>query len=327
MNLLSLLPPETAHKLAIAAVRHRLAPLLASPQKPLPLNLLGKTFINPVGLAAGADKKAEALAGWARMGFGFVEAGTVTRHPRDGNPQPRLWRRGDNSLINWLGLPGSGMEPFVENLKRFEKRNGLIVGASLASPDGRLDELKELAAAIAPYVDYLTLNMSCPNVTGHSAPDTAQVKAVIGDAGGKPVLVKIAPSLHEESLTATVHAVMDAGAAGIVATNTVSFDNRSLLVAAPSWPHRAAVPVGGYSGPQLLDISCWMVRHIRAILGPAVPLMGCGGVQSGADAMKLLDAGADAIQLYTGLVYKGPVLLGEIRRACAARRQQDQPLP
>lgn len=321
MNMLRLLPPETAHRLALFAVKHGLVP--HAPETPeLRIQLLGKTFLNPIGLAAGADKKCEALSGWLKMGFGFVEFGSVTRRPRPGNPQPRLWRLPHNSLINWLGLPGDGMEAFVKNLNLFTDRKGLVVGVSLASPDGKADELRELSASIAPLADYLTLNMSCPNVAGHAPPDMTLVKAVVSEAGGKPVLVKLAPTYDDAALAATVKAAMDAGAAGFVATNTVSFDNRVLLASPPVWP----AAKGGYSGPGLLDISCWMVENIRSIVGVAVPIMGCGGVQSGADALRLFKSGADAVQLYTGLVYKGPSLLADIRQACLSRLRPGQPL-
>lgn len=328
MKLLHLFAPETAHRLALQATKWGLVPEGQSPNPHVAL--LGKTFINPVGLAAGADKRAEALAGWSKMGFGFVEAGSVTLHPRAGNPRPRLWRLPGGALINWLGLPGDGLAPFVRHLQAFSKhpaRQNLVVGASLAAPEGGADELKQLSAAVAPHVDYLTLNMSCPNVAGHAVPDMGQVKAVVSEAGGKPVLVKLAPTRSADALSATLTAAMESGAKGLVATNTVSYDNRALLPYPPAWPEQAGKPVGGYSGPQLLDTSCWMVGQARALLGPDAPIIGCGGVQGYDDALRIFSAGADLVQLYTGLVYKGPALLDEIKQAyCLRRRADHQPL-
>lgn len=319
MNPLRLLPPETAHKIALWGLKHGLGPMAPADDPRLQFTLLGKTFSNPVGLAAGAEKKAEALVGWARMGFGLVEAGTVTLHPREGNPKPRVWRLGGGHLVNWLGLPGDGLAPFAASLEKFQKtpeREKLVLGVSLASPDGNLDEFRELAAACAPLADYLTLNASCPNVA-HGAADaaSAQVKAVVVEAGGKPVLLKLGPTRDGDSLKMMAEAALGAGAAGFVATNTAPFDRKDLLGSLPfAWPRHGGKPVGGYSGPLLLDTACWMIAELRA-LAPAVPLIGVGGIQSGADALRMLRAGANAVQVYTGLIYKGPKLLMDIKRA------------
>jgi dihydroorotate dehydrogenase len=330
MSLLHLLPPEIAHKAALFALKNGLGPRAKPDDPALQVQLLGKTFINPIGLSAGADKKAEALAGWSRMGFGFVEAGTVTLRPRTGNPQPRLWRLGNGHLVNWLGLPGEGLAPFVANLKAFQnapERKNLVVGVSIASPDGITTELGELAAACAPLADYLTLNVSCPNVSGHAEDDLIksaqeQVKVIVAAAGGRPVLVKLGPTGDKESLKHMVGSVMEAGASGIVATNTVPWDRRVLLKNIPfNWPQAQGKPVGGYSGPALLDTACWMISEIRTLLGPNAPLIGGGGIQSGADALRMFTAGANLIQLYTGLVYRGSGLLEEIKRGCLEVRR------
>jgi dihydroorotate dehydrogenase len=323
-KLLQRLPPETAHGITLKALEWGLGPRAPADDPRLKTVLFGKAFANPIGLAAGAEKKARALRGWARMGFGFVEAGTVTLRARAGNPKPRIWRMEGGNLVNWMGLPGDGLEPFVKNLKAFsgtEERKTLALGASLASPDGALDEFRALSAACAPLVDYLTLNASCPNVAGHaSGPDPAQsareqVKAVVAEAGGKPVLLKLGPTRDREALKIMLDAAMASGAAGIVATNTAPFDKRAALSATPaSWPQSGGKEVGGWSGPLLLDTACWMVGEARALLGKDVPIMGGGGIQSGADALRMMKAGANAVQLYTGLAYKGPGLLAEITR-------------
>lgn len=317
MNLLRLLPPETAHGLALWALKSGLGPKAPPDDARLAVSLFGKTFSNPIGLAAGAEKRGEALRGWARMGFGFVEAGTVTLHARAGNPGPRVWRLGRGHLVNWMGLPGDGLAPFVANLEAFSKtkeRERCGLGVSIASPEGDLEAFRRLSAACAPLADYLTLNASCPNVEGHGTADIeAQVRAVAAEAGGRPVLVKIDPARSDESLYAAVDAAMNAGAAGIVAVNTAPFSKRDVAGISIRWPERDGKPVGGYSGPALLDVACGMVGKIRARLGREAPVIGVGGIQSGADARRMLAAGADAVQLYTGLVYRGPGLLREIK--------------
>lgn len=328
MNFLHLFPPELAHRLTMLSVNHGLVPQ-AKPDKPdLKVRLFGKTFTNPVGLAAGADKKAEALRGWARIGFGFVEAGTVTYHPRRGNPKPRLWRLGHGHLVNWMGLPGDGLDLFLVRLENFQsmpERKNLVIGVSLASPDGILNELKQISAGCAPLADYLTVNVSCPNLSGQGTTQDLiraiqeQVRAVVAEAGICPVLAKLGPTRHEDSLKVILDSVMQAGASGIVATNTVSWDHRDLLMPFSfDWPLREGRAVGGYSGPAMLHTACWMVRCARSILGPDVPIIGGGGVQSGDDALRLITAGANLIQIYTGLVYKGPALIVDIKKTYSA---------
>jgi len=319
---LHLLPPEAAHQATLWALKNGLGPMAKPDAAALQVTVLGKTFSNPIGLAGGAEKKAEALAGWAKMGFGFVEAGTVTLHPRAGNPKPRIWRLGDGqSVINWMGLPGDGLAPFAANLAAFSKtpeRARLRVGVSVGSPEGMLDDFRRISAAVAPLADYITLNASCPNVAHEDnavQAIAAQIKAVKGEAGACPVLLKIGPTRDAEVLREVIGAAMNAGASGIVATNTVPFDKKSLLSIAPVWPQHDSKPVGGYSGAVLLDITCWMVSEIRQLIGKDAPIIGVGGIQSGADALRVLKAGANLIQLYTGLIYKGPVLLDEIKTA------------
>lgn len=328
MNPLLLLAPETAHKFALWGLRHGLGPKqdIAGPQ--LRSTLFGRELRNPIGLSAGAEKQAEALAGWADMGFGMVEAGTVTPSARSGNPSPRIWRVGGNAVVNWMGLPGDGLAPFVANLRAFSEqpqRKQLMLGASIASPDGSDSDFAALAEACSPWVDYLTLNASCPNVAHCGAADPAataraQISEAVSGANGTPVLLKLGPTLDSDSLKVMVDAAMQAGAAGIVATNTLPFSEQALAPGlSVDWPQRENQPVGGYSGPALLDISTWMVAQCREHLGPDIPIIGVGGVQSGADACRLMDAGANAIQLYTGLIYKGAGLLKDIAQTLQHR--------
>lgn len=321
---LHILPPEAAHKASLWMLKNGFGPLGKPDAAALQSTVLGRMFFNPVGLAAGADKKAEALPGWAKMGFGFVEAGTVTARPRTGNPKPRIWRVGDGkSLINWLGFPSEGYLPFVNNLKEFSKtpeRTKLAIGVSIVSPEGMLDDFRTMAAACSPFVDYFTLNVSCPNIaqegaiTAHTMAE--QLVATIQESSGCPVMLKIGPTADPEVLKLMVSTAMEAGAAGIVATNTVPFAKKELLKNENlCWPQHDGSPVGGYSGPALLDTTCRMVAEIRRLIGRDAPLIGVGGIQSGADAVRVIDSGANLIQLYTGLVYKGPTLLEEIKEA------------
>lgn len=325
MNPFLFLPPETAHGLTLALLKSGLVPKAPSDPASLQVKILGQTFPNPIGLSAGADKRAEALSGWQALGFGFVEAGTLTLHPRAGNPGPRLWRfPQQRAVVNWLGLPGAGPDVFVRNLKAYTaKNNGMRVGVSLASPEGGEDDFRKLAALTASLADYLALNISCPNteddMAGTLASLKGQIAAIRAEAGACPVMVKLGPTGDTESLRPLVLTALEAGAAGFIATNTVPFDKRGLLNGAvPEWPVNAqGQAVGGYSGPALLSLSCEMVACIRSLTGPKVPIIGVGGVQSGADALKLLKAGANLIQLYTGLIYKGPRLLREIKGVLA----------
>lgn len=324
MNPLTLLPPEKAHKLGLWALKNGLGPRAAPDDPALATKIFGLDFSNPIGLAAGADKRAESLKGWARMGLGFVEAGTACVNPRPGNPTPRLWRLGDGkSVINWMGLPGIGVDAFTENLKIFRQSpegRHMRIGASIASPDGIDAEFSRLAATVAPHCDFITLNPSCPNVVYAEGVDkaaqiTAQLRLVLAEAGNRPVMLKLGPSMDQAYLTRLVNLTMEAGAAGYVAMNCLHYGDRALIEGGDTidWPTHQGKQVGGYSGDKLLPVSEWMVREIRSVAGPRAVIMGCGGVQSGADAMRLIRAGANAVQLYTGLIYKGAGLLREMK--------------
>ncbi len=325
MNPLQILPPENAHKIALWALKNGLGPKSSPDDSALQVELFGKKFSNPVGLAAGADKRAESLRGWAQMGLGFVEAGTCTVKPRPGNPPKRLWRLGDGkSVVNWMGLPGIGVDAFTDNLKKFNtspERSRMCVGASIASPDGILDEFRELSAKCSAHADFITLNPSCPNVVYAEGTDpvveiTKQLKIVLEEAGGRPVMLKLGPTKDAAYLKRLVESTMAAGAAGYVSMNCLHYGSRDLIEGGEKidWPTRDGNQVGGYSGDKLLPVSEWMVREIRGVAGDAPVIMGVGGVQSGADALRLIQAGANAVQLYTGLIYKGSALVREIKQ-------------
>ncbi len=323
-NPLFMLEPETAHKVALWGVKNG---LVRCGQKPPSISrtIAGLNFTSPVGLSAGADKEAYALSGWSRVGFGFVETGTVTLHPREGNPKPRVWRqKQDSSVVNWMGLPGGGLEVFLSNVKKFRAQpSDLILGVSVASPEGNIADLEKLSQACTPYADYLTLNASCPNVA-HGADDgdalaeiASHVKAVSKGASNTPVFLKLGPTRSEEALEAVLKIALDAGAAGFVLTNTIPPNLKHELIGdvAFKWPQHEGKEVGGYSGPHLLTITQFMVAHARQVLGADIPLMGVGGIQSAEDAKAIMDAGADLIQIYTGFIYKGPKLVRDINES------------
>ena len=329
LKIMHLLPAETAHRLTIRLLQGSFVPQTPVDDT-LALTLFGRRLRNPIGLAGGADKNAEALRGWTRLGFGLVEAGTVTLHPRAGNPEPRLWRFPEiSSLINWMGLPNQGVTPFVERLQAFHampERADLCVGASFATPDGVAEELTELARVCAPWVDYITLNASCPNTQEPLGTDVSHliaaqhIRAVKAASGDRPVLLKLAPTRDVDGLALMVKEARSAGIDGFVAINTLPYAMRSLAVScAINWPMLRGQRIGGLSGAALIESACAMVKQIRALVGPDMPIIGVGGIQSGADALRMLDAGANAFQIYTGFIYKGRPLLREITEALQNR--------
>lgn len=323
-NPLLLLPPETAHYTALKAAQYGVVPK-AAPDKPEhAIKLFGKTFRNPIGLAAGADKNAIGLKGWEKIGFGFVEAGTVTLKPREGNPKPRLWRFHDEkALVNWMGLSGEGLKAFLKKIQHFKEKNQntLLVGISIASPDKIPEELEELAQKCSKQADYIAFNVSCGNL-GKDVANTEELQKdleiVVKNAENTPIFVKLGPSRDEKSVKEMVGTALKGGAQGIITTNTIPAPNKNLLKQEWSdekWPKNKENMVGSYSGPQLLDISTQMVCWAREVGGKDMPLIGVGGIQSGEDSKAMLEAGANLIQIYTGFVYKGPNLLKEIKAA------------
>lgn len=328
LSLLHMLPPELAHKLTLLGLRLGLAPNQPARGRH---RLFGKTIGGYVGLSGGADKNATALAGWRRIGFSFVEVGTVTLSPRAGNPEPRIWRQeAQRSLVNWMGLPNLGAVAVAKNLAAFRRSAGgedFCVGVSLATPSSMADELSQMAQMLAPYADFFTLNASCPNVAGHGAQSalegaSAQLKAVISGAVGKPVLVKLAPTRDEQSLRQTVRHLQAAGAAGFIACNTLPNGMAALADASllpSSWPRHNGEPVGGYSGSALFDISTFMVRTIRSEAGSDAIIIGVGGIDSPQAARQMLECGANAVQLYTALTYQGTPLIKKLNAELASR--------
>ena len=336
--------PETAHELTLDMLaRGQGTPLQcawAAQRVSDPVTLAGLRFPNRVGLAAGLDKNARAIDALAAMGFGFVEVGTVTPLAQPGNPKPRMFRLpAKNALINRLGFNNEGLDAFVRNVKnsRFHSASrlpdqrermilGLNIGKNAATPIERAtDDYLIGLAGVYPYADYVTVNISSPNtknlreLQSEAALDAllSALKSRQGELAAEhgrqvPLFLKIAPDLDESQVQAIADALRRHGIEGVIATNTTLSRE-----AVQGLPH--ADEAGGLSGAPVLAASNRVIRLLRATLAAGFPIIGVGGILSGADAQAKIDAGADVVQIYTGLIYRGPRLVGEVARALAAR--------
>ncbi|BDU76937.1 dihydroorotate dehydrogenase (quinone) [Mesoterricola sediminis] len=333
------LNPETAHGLAFTAgaaaqripgVLGLLASACGRPDPGLAREVLGLRFPSPVGLAAGLDKGAELLPLWQALGFGFVEVGTVTPRPQPGNPKPRVFRLPEEQLIlNRMGFNSEGAEVVARRL-RSRPRN-LIVGGNIGknkeTPEGQaLADYAAAYRAVAPLVDYVALNVSSPNTPGLrrlQAPEALRplldgMLALRKEMGleAQPLLVKLAPDLAPEELDATVDAVVESGVSGLIATNTtldrtiVSETNRARV---------EALGMGGLSGRGLKIKAREIHRRVLRRIPRGLAFMACGGIGSGEDAAVALQDGASLVQIYSSLIFEGPLLVGRINRELAER--------
>lgn len=330
-DILRRLPPNLAHKTAVKALRYGLLPPPpAFEDEALRIRLWGMDFANPIGMAAGFDKNAEAADGLLSLGFGFAEAGTVTPDPQIGNPRPNLFRLDeDRAIINRLGFPSDGLDIFARNLARRRDRHAGIIGANLGINTGTSDPMADIAkltAALAPLADYLVVNVSCPNAPGLVQWQTADRLAdIVGAARDTlraiegprpPLLVKIAPDLSDSDLADVAHVALSVGVDGLIAANTT--------VARPSSLRSASAPEkGGLSGPVLFGQATRVLSTLYGLTGGKLPIIGCGGVASGADAYAKIRAGASLVQLYTALIYGGPSLVTDIKRSLALQLRAD----
>ncbi|NML85941.1 quinone-dependent dihydroorotate dehydrogenase [Polaromonas sp.] len=326
------LDPETAHELTMASLaRTQGTPLsmaYCSTRVSDPITLAGLTFPNRVGLAAGLDKNARCIDGLAAMGFGFVEVGTVTPKAQPGNPKPRMFRLPEaNALINRLGFNNDGLDAFLANVQKSAVRKqgtrnslllGLNIGKNAATPiENAVDDYLICLDGVYPHADYVTVNISSPNTQNLRALQSdAALDALLGRIAerretlarlhGKrvPIFVKIAPDLDDAQLEVIAATLKRHAMDGVVATNTtLSRDAVKGL--------RHAEEAGGLSGCPVLQASNRVIRQLRAALGKSFPIIGVGGVMSGLDAVSKIRAGADVVQIYTGLIYKGPELVAE----------------
>jgi dihydroorotate dehydrogenase len=316
--LLRLLEPERAHRLAIkAAAAVRSQPHAQTPDGRIAVRLLGLEFPNPVGLAAGFDKDAEAPDAMLGLGFGWVEVGTVTPLPQAGNPKPRLFRLpADRALINRLGFNNRGHEAAIEQLDQRTGRPGIVgvnIGANRDSED-RLFDYYSGVRLFAPIASYLTINVSSPNMPGLRELQTGEALTELlrrieearalaqAECGRRtPLLLKIAPDLDDRGLADVIRIGVANGVDGLIIANTT-------VRRPPLKSRRHVQELGGLSGRPLFELSTAMVARARELAGPELVLVGTGGVDGAAAAWSKIAAGADLVQLYTALVYEGPSL-------------------
>ncbi|GGH61765.1 dihydroorotate dehydrogenase (quinone) [Comamonas phosphati] len=331
--------PEAAHDFTMNLMaRGQNTPLQCAWSRPMvddPIELAGLKFPNRVGMAAGLDKNARCIDALAAMGFGFVEVGTVTPRPQPGNPKPRMFRIPEKkALINRLGFNNDGLDAFLANVRRSQIRSsgksgkpmllGLNIGKNAATPieEATSDYLKALDG-VYPHADYVTVNISSPNTKNLRALQSDEALDSLLDAIAErreqlatqhakrvPVFVKIAPDLVEEQIGVIAATLQRHGMDGVIATNTTISRE-----AVQGLQH--AQEAGGLSGAPVLEASNQVIRQLRSALGSRFPIIGVGGILSGADAVSKIRAGADVVQIYSGLIYRGPDLVTEAARAIA----------
>ncbi len=329
--LLRRIDAERAHRLSIAALRSGLVPGVGPVTDPvLATRVWGRQFPNPIGLAAGFDKNAEVPDRVLEQGFGFVEVGTVTPRPQRGNPRPRLFRLlEDGAVINRMGFNNDGLKAVARRLAhRRQSRAGGIVGGNVGPNRDAADPAGACAegvAVLAPLVDYVVVNVSSPNTPGLRALQrrTALVdllgrvrEARDGSRSATPLLVKVAPDLADEECEDIAQVVLDAGIDGLIATNTT-------VQRPPGLRGRYRGETGGLSGAPLFERSTQVLATFRRLTAGRLPLIGVGGIASGADAYAKIRAGASLVQLYTALVWHGPALLERIATDLAALLRRD----
>lgn len=324
--LLLRLDPERAHALTLELLRtaHRLRLLSPPHGVGRAVQKMGLEFANRVGLAAGFDKNGLCIDALGALGFGFIEVGTITPRPQPGNPRPRVFRLpASHAVINRMGFPNEGVEALVARLarRRFRGICGVNIGKNAATPlDEAGGDYAACLRAVYAHADYVTLNISSPNTAGlrelqqqaRLAPlleSLLELRARLAREHRRhvPLLVKLSPDMTEEDLTATARIIGSLAIEGVIATNTT--------IARPGLEgQRVAGETGGLSGAPLLELSLVTVRRLRAALGARAVIIGVGGIDSVSAAQAMLAAGADLIQVYTGLVYRGPRLIRELAR-------------
>jgi len=330
MPLLLRLPPEAAHRATIAALKY--APFLPRTASPpaLAVSAFGLDFANPIGMAAGFDKNAEVAGALIALGFGFVEVGTLTPRPQAGNPPPRLFRLArDRALINRLGFNNDGYDAALTRLATRPAKG--LVGVNFGPNRDAADRLADFALGVrtfAPYAAYFAVNVSSPNTPGlRDLQQRAAFDALVARvaeareqaAPRRPLLVKIAPDLDLRGLDDVVEVCARRGVDGLIVANTT--------IARPaSLQGRDRGEAGGLSGRPLFESSTRMLARAYLRSDGALTMIGCGGVETAETALAKIEAGATLVQLYTGLVYRGPALIGEILDGLAAAVERRGPL-
>ncbi len=329
------LDPEQAHELTLGALaRLQNTPaqcLWAASRVDDPLELAGLRFPNRVGLAAGLDKNGRCIDGLGAMGFGFIEVGTVTPKAQPGSAKPRMFRLPQQqALINRLGFNNEGLNAFLAHVRRahsFRAHGGIVglnIGKNAATPiENAVDDYLLGLQAVAPHADYVTVNISSPNTRNLRALQSDEaLDALLAALAERrdalaatlerrvPMFLKIAPDLDEAQIALIAATLQRHGMDGVIATNTTIARD-----AVQGLPH--ADEAGGLSGAPVFEASNRVIRALRQALGPAFPIIGVGGVLSGADARAKIEAGADLVQIYTGLIYRGPAIVAEAAAAIA----------
>jgi dihydroorotate dehydrogenase len=324
--------PERAHHLTLPSLKHAEALGLTkaiSKPKPDPRTVMGLTFPNPVGLAAGLDKDGAFIDGLAALGFGFIEVGTVTPRAQPGNPQPRLFRLPQaNALINRFGFNNGGVDAFVANVQAsrfYQDKDGVLglnIGKNADTPMERaVEDYLHCLEKVYPFASYVTINISSPNTKNlrqlQGASELDDLLARLKDTQQRlsdfhqryvPIALKIAPDVDDEQIKTMCDSLVRHRIDAVIATNTTI--TRDAVEGLPN-----ATESGGLSGAPVFELSNSVIRRLKQELGGAVPIIGVGGILSGVDAQAKVDAGASLVQIYTGLIYRGPALIQE----CAAQ--------
>ena len=331
--LLRQLPPERAHRAVLWGLSHGLGPRQSGADDPiLASNLWQRSFANPIGLAAGFDKNAGALRGLMQLGLGFVEVGGVTPKPQRGNPRPRLFRLpGDRAVINRMGFNNDGLDVIHRRLQQRQAAADQILGINLAANTDTHDPIADFALLVrtlAPLAGFLTIDISCPNTANGQmflspAPlrdllDRLQDerRAVTPGQSAPPMLAKLAPDIDDDALAPIIATLEAANIDGIIVCNSTTARPGDLTDANKG-------ERGGLSGKPLFKRSTELLRRVYGLTGGKIPLIGVGGIASGADAYAKIRAGASLVQLYTALVYAGPSLIVKIKRDLATLLQRD----
>lgn len=331
---LFLLDPELAHELTLSALAlaGKSGVLNTSGIKPnvadQPLQVMGIKFPNRIGLAAGLDKNAVAIDGLAALGFGFIEVGTVTPKPQSGNPKPRLFRLPrEGAIINRMGFNNDGIEVLLANLAstRYSGILGINIGKNATTPIERAaDDYLLCLDQAYPHATYITVNISSPNTKNlRQLQDASALEDLLGqlkarqqalaDRHGRyvPMVLKIAPDIEDDQIQQIADSLRRHQIDGVIATNTTLSRN-----GVESSVHSAEA--GGMSGQPLFEKSTEIVRKLARCLGGELPIIAAGGISSGADAKAKIEAGASLVQIYSGLIFRGPALITECRQALAA---------
>ncbi|WP_222564146.1 quinone-dependent dihydroorotate dehydrogenase [Novilysobacter antarcticus] len=333
--LLFAMDAERAHDLGLRALdvawRSGAASLLSKTPAPLPTRAFGLDFPNPVGLAAGLDKNGEHIDALMALGFGFVEIGTVTPRPQEGNPKPRMFRLPSHkAVINRLGFNNAGVDALVRNVERADRKGALLginIGKNKDTPNDIADgDYMYCLSRVYELADYVTVNISSPNTAGlRELQEEQTLRRLVGTLrdeqerlGAKhgrriPMLVKIAPDLSDPDIEACARVLTEMEVDGVIATNTTV--SRIAVEGV-----RGADEAGGLSGKPLMGRSTTVLRMMRTRLPESIPLVGVGGILSGADAVTKMAAGATLVQCYSGLVYRGPALINECVEAIRRRK-------